>query len=141
MKIKHTKQNRRDFLKKSILATGAITILPSYGIYSNKTTGSKAAGIPPNEKVNMAFCGIGNRGGQILREFMQTELVNNVAMCDVDMGAKHTLDNLKKYPDVPRFQDFREMFDKMGNKIDAVCIGTPDFSHFLKHNVDFYQPV
>jgi Oxidoreductase family, NAD-binding Rossmann fold/Oxidoreductase family, C-terminal alpha/beta domain len=130
MKIKNTKQNRRDFLKKSLLAAGAITILPSYGLYSKQTTAGKAARALPNEKVNMAFCGIGNRGGQILKEFMQTELVNNVAMCDVDMGAKHTLDNLKKYPDIPRFQDFREMFDKMGSKIDAVCIGTPDFSHF-----------
>ncbi len=31
---------------------------------------------------------------------------------------------------MPRFQDFRKMFDKMAGEIDAVCIGTPDFSHF-----------
>jgi hypothetical protein len=36
---------------------------------------------------------------------------------------------MKMFPDVPRFQDFRQMFDKMGNKIDAVTAGVPDFSH------------
>jgi hypothetical protein len=46
------------------------------------------------------------------------------------MGAKHTLKTLEAFPDVPRFQDFRVLFDKMGNEIDAVSICTPDFSHF-----------
>ena len=46
------------------------------------------------------------------------------------MGAKHTEAALKQFPDVPRFQDFRAMFDKMGNQIDAVSVGVPDFSHF-----------
>ncbi len=101
-------------------------IIPSSTVFANSSVNS----VLPSGKVNMAFCGIGNRGGGILGEFMQTGLVNIVAMCDVDMGAPHTLNNLKKYPDVPRFQDFRKMFDKMGSKIDAVCVGTPDFSHF-----------
>src|SRR5690606_39902770 len=48
----------------------------------------------------------------------------------VDMNAPHTQQILKMFPDVPRFQDFRQMFDKMGNQIDAVSIGTPDFAHF-----------
>jgi hypothetical protein len=34
------------------------------------------------------------------------------------------------FPDVPRFQDFRKMFDKMGKDIEAVSVATPDFSHF-----------
>jgi hypothetical protein len=46
------------------------------------------------------------------------------------MGAPHTLELMKMFPDVPRFQDFRQMFDKMGNQIDAVSAGVPDFSHF-----------
>src|SRR5690606_2055822 len=50
--------------------------------------------------------------------------------CDVDMCAPHTEAILKDFPDVPRFQDVRQMFDKMANQIDAVGIGTPDFSHF-----------
>jgi hypothetical protein len=127
---KSNEQNRRDFIKKSLISAGAITVLPSSVIFAKKATDTIAASVLPSDKINMAFCGVGNRGGQILGEFMRTGLVNNVAMCDVDMGAKHTLGNLEKYPNVPRFQDFRQMFDKMSNKIDSVCIGTPDFSHF-----------
>lgn len=84
----------------------------------------------PSDKVNVAFCGIGNRGGQILEEIMRTGLVNNVAMCDTDMGAKHTQASIQAYPNTPQFQDFRVMFDKAGRTFDAVVVGTPDFSHF-----------
>ena len=126
MKEKKIQKARREFIKKSLFAAGAFTIIPSSTVFAN----SRVNSVLPSGKVNMAFCGIGNRGGGILGAFMQTGLVNIVAMCDVDMGAPHTLSNLKKYPDVPRFQDFRNMFDKMGSKIDAVCVGTPDFSHF-----------
>ncbi|TKG93010.1 Gfo/Idh/MocA family oxidoreductase [Puteibacter caeruleilacunae] len=116
--------NRRDFLKKTALGLGAITIIPSHVIFA------KPGSVAPSDKVNMAFCGIGNRGGQIFRTFMGTGMVNNVAMCDTDMGAKHTLRSIEAYPNVPRYQDFRKMFDEMGDQIDAVCVGTPDFSHF-----------
>ena len=130
MQEKKIQQARREFIKKSLIAAGAFTILPSSVVFAQKATASRSASALPSGKINMAFCGIGNRGGQILNDFMNTGLVNNVAMCDVDMGAPHTISNLNKYPNVPRFQDFREMFDRMGNKIDAVCVGTPDFSHF-----------
>ena len=53
-----------------------------------------------------------------------------VALCDTDIGAPHTEEALKRFPDLPRFQDFRKMFDKMEREIDAVLIGIPDHSHF-----------
>ncbi|MCF6241096.1 MAG: Gfo/Idh/MocA family oxidoreductase [Bacteroidales bacterium] len=83
-----------------------------------------------NNKVNLACCGIGFRGGSIINSLFETGLANIVALCDVDIGAPHTIKILEKFPDVPRFQDFREMFDKMGDDIEAVSVGTPDFSHF-----------
>ncbi len=112
---------RREFLKRTTMAAGAVAFIPGQLAFSKGAA---------TDKVNMAFCGIGNRGGQIFREFMKTGMVNCVAFCDTDMGAPHTLENLNAYPDVPRFQDFRKMFDKMAGQFDAVCIGTPDFSHF-----------
>lgn len=84
----------------------------------------------PGGKVNLACCGIGNRGAQIIKDLHATGLANIVALCDIDMGAPHTAEIVKMFPNVPRFQDFRQMFDKMGKGIDAVSIGTPDFSHF-----------
>ena len=58
------------------------------------------------------------------------QLFELVAFCDTDMGAAHTLEALKMFPKVPRFQDFRKMFDKMEKDIDAVLVATPDHSHF-----------
>jgi len=111
---------RRKFLQ----ATSGLVIVPS------SILGKSQGYIAPSDKVNLACCGIGHRGGSITNSLYETGHANIVALCDVDMGAKHTQKILKQFPDVPRFQDFREMFDKMGSQIDAVSVGTPDFSHF-----------
>ena len=89
---------------------------------------SRVAGA--NRKVNIAYIGIGNRGQQIIRDFEKTGLVNVVALCDVDMGAKQTLFATGKYPKAKQFKDFRVMFDKMGKEIEAVAVATPDHTHF-----------
>ncbi|ACU05081.1 Gfo/Idh/MocA family protein [Pedobacter heparinus] len=118
---------RKDFLKTSSSALAAVAgfmILPSYVL--GKPFGHTA----PSDKVNLACCGIGNRGGELLNSLYKTGLVNVVALCDVDMGAPHTLENMNKFPNAKRFNDFREMFDQIGKEFDAVCIGVPDFSHF-----------
>ncbi len=70
------------------------------------------------------------RGGYIIKALHNTGLCNVVALCDTDMGADHTLEIMNKFPDAPRFQDFRDLFDKMDKQFDAVCIGVPDHSHF-----------
>jgi predicted dehydrogenase len=115
---------RRDFIKASSFGAVSVSLVPSHIL------GKKVNKIAPSEKVNLACIGIGNRGGSITMSLYETGLANVVALCDVDMGAPHTLEVLKKFPDVPRFKDFREMFEKMGKQIDAVSVGTPDFSHF-----------
>ncbi|MGJ1432591.1 Gfo/Idh/MocA family oxidoreductase [Sphingobacterium spiritivorum] len=117
--------SRRAFLRNSLLLSGATIALPSFLAASAPV---KLAG--PNERINLACIGIGNRGADIIQDLYKTGLVNIVALCDVDMGAPHTLPILQQFPDVPRFQDFRQLFDKMSNQIDAVSIGVPDFSHF-----------
>jgi predicted dehydrogenase len=126
MKSPSTKQtslagmSRRSFLKGTV-ATGAFSLVSPQLIFGQATA---------NAKVNLACIGIGNRGGEITAALHATGLANIVALCDVDLGAKQTQAILKKFPNAPRFQDFRKMFDKLGKEIDAVCIGTPDFSHF-----------
>jgi predicted dehydrogenase len=91
-----------------------------------------------NKKINLAAIGIGQRGGDILTVFSRDPHVNIVALCDVDMDSVEGWPNVEmspaahaaKHPNARRFKDFRDMFDKMGNQIDAVCIGVPDHSHF-----------
>ncbi|WP_230981276.1 Gfo/Idh/MocA family oxidoreductase [Echinicola salinicaeni] len=130
------KNDRRKFLKKGALAFGAATIVPSHVLFAKPEIRSKSgelirrASVVPSDKVNLACIGIGNRGGQVMNAIQSTGMANIVALCDVDMGAKHTLDQMKKHPKAHRFQDFRDMFDKVGGEFDAVTVGTPDFSHF-----------
>ncbi|WP_343556547.1 Gfo/Idh/MocA family oxidoreductase [Sphingobacterium sp.] len=114
--------SRRSFVKQSVIAAGAVML-------SNSVLG-KVNLAKPNERVNLACVGLGNRAADIIKELYKTGLCNIVALCDVDLGAKHTQEILGMFPDAPKFKDFRVMFDKMGNQIDAVSIGTPDFSHF-----------
>ncbi|NCU04397.1 MAG: Gfo/Idh/MocA family oxidoreductase, partial [Chitinophagaceae bacterium] len=112
--------SRRKFLQQALLASAAAA---APGILF--AHGKRSA-----EKVNLACIGIGNRGAEIIQELYKTGLANIVALCDVDMEAPHTQKIIAQFPNVPRFKDFRQMFDKMGNQIEAVSIGTPDFSHF-----------
>lgn len=121
--------SRRDFLRQisAITATAALTGWSIGQLSAAKPLPRK---IGSNEKVNLACIGIGNRGADIIKALHQTGHCNIVALCDTDMGAEHTLAIMKQFPEAPRFQDFRKMFDKMAGQIDAVSIGTPDFSHF-----------
>lgn len=118
--------DRRTFLQ-GMIAAGGFAAMPSSGVFGAVSRLGQAL---PSTKVNIAIVGIGNRGGDIMRALNGTGLVNIVALCDTEMGAKHTERALKEFPSVPQFTDFRKMFDKMGKEFDAVCVGTPDHSHF-----------
>lgn len=118
---------RRKFMKTS---ANALTGAAMFSIIPSTVLGKSFGSVAPSDKVNLACCGIGHRGGGITKSLFDTGHANIVALCDVDMGAEHTLEVIEMFPDVPRFKDFREMFDKMGDKIEAVSVGTPDFSHF-----------
>ena len=71
------------------LAAGAGEILNAQTLSSSKNK---------NEKVKIAYVGIGNRGQQIIEDFARTGMVEVVALCDVDMGAKHTQKVIGMYP-------------------------------------------
>ena len=120
--------SRRSFFKQA-LAFSAVSAIPSFWI-PKANAASVASRMSANDKVRVAFIGIGNRGADISQRMFKTGLCEVVALCDVDMGAPHTQKIISMFPDVPRFQDFRQMFDKMADKIDAVTVCTPDHSHF-----------
>lgn len=124
-----SKSSRRNFLRQLSLIT-ATTALSSLSLNELAAKNPKPRKVGSNEKVNLACIGIGNRAGDIVQELFKTGHCNIVALCDTDMGAAHTLKVKNAFQEIPHFQDYRKMFDKMGNKIDAVVIGTPDFSHF-----------
>ena len=128
--------SRRKFITRTATTLGAITIVPAHVLFAKSeirdTEGNiiKNASVAPSDKVNLACVGIGNQGGSDVMSLFNSGLCNIVALCGPDMGAPHTKKVLDKFPDVPRFQDFRVMFDKMAKEIDAVFVGVPDHSHF-----------
>jgi len=121
------KTNRRNFLKTG--ATAAMS-LSGLTLISPNVLGKSMGYVAPSDKVNLACIGIGNRGNEIIKALDKTGLCNIVALCDVDMGAKQTLEVMNMFPKAKKYQDFRKMFDEIGGEFDAVSIATPDFSHF-----------
>lgn len=114
----NTERSRRNFLKTTGLAAGAAFVLPRFSI-------GKAGG-SANGKLNIAFIGPGNVGRNNLTH-MAAE--NIVALCDIDPTVQ--AQGKETYTGAQTFTDYREMFDKMGNEIDAVGVATPDHTHFV----------
>ncbi|MCY4778767.1 Gfo/Idh/MocA family oxidoreductase [Sphingobacterium sp. UT-1RO-CII-1] len=109
--------SRRKFIKNTGVLTG-FTIVQSHVL--GKTLGH----IAPSDKLNIAGVGIGGVGRRNLAN-MKTE--NIVALCDVDW--KYANKTFNDYPSASKFKDWRDMFDKMGNSIDAIMVATPDHTH------------
>lgn len=124
---------RRTFLKSTAVAAAAIS-LPRFSIGQS--------GPSANGRINVACIGIGNRGFYCISELMKDPRVNIVAVCDVDdvlvqrtygRAAELKTEAQLTHADlttVPLFKDYREMFAKMGDTIDAVTVSTPDHHHF-----------
>lgn len=121
--------NRRTFVKSSMLAAGV-------------AAGTQWRGVPqvladpsPNSRLNIAGIGVGGRGGA----HVSSSLAHNlVAICDVSENTikgclgrieKNDRENKIDRPLPKTFYDYRELFDKMKNQIDAVFVATPDHHH------------
>ena len=97
-----------------------------------------AAGLSPaigcvsfrRDKVRLACVGIGQQAWNDILQFEATGLCEIAALCDTDLDGPQCEAALKAYPNAPRFRDFRKMLDAMADRIDAVAVMTPDFSHF-----------
>ncbi len=120
---------RRDFLKQMGMAAAGAAVAGVPNLTSHAAVKSTAAA-KKEEKVKIAYIGIGFRGEQDIEEFSKTGMVDVVALCDIDMGAKHTQKVLGMYPNARRFRDFREMFETYSSHFDAVCAAVPDHMHF-----------
>ena len=105
--------SRRRFLQSTaVVGTGALFI-PNF------------ISCAPSTKLRFAVIGVGGRGEASWSRIPEDQLV---AMCDVD--DRMSQDGFKARPNAKKYKDFRVMFDKMGNDIDAVIIATPDHTHF-----------
>jgi predicted dehydrogenase len=78
-----------------------------------------------NERLRFAGIGVGGKGDGDINQAGQ--LGDVVALCDID--DKTLAGQADKHPNAKKFNDYREMFDKMGKDIDAVTISGPDHMH------------
>lgn len=108
--------NRRTFLGNSLASAAALSI---------PNIRTMAAPIAANDRISMAYIGVGGYGANGVRS---NSSEHRCAFCDVDNAFASKI--YDKYSKVPRFRDFRKMFDALGSKIDAVSISTPDHTHF-----------
>jgi len=114
--------NRREFLKNSALLGSAAMFVGSQSVArAQKKYGA-------NDILKVALVGCGGRGYAVIDSLEKVPQVKFVAFCDVD--DKRASKAYQKYPAVPRFRDYRVMFDKLGDRIDAVAIATPDHMHY-----------
>jgi len=140
---KGQKITRREFVGGSAAAAAMFTIVPSSVL-------SSSAAAAPSQTVNLACIGVGDQGMGDMQDLMNVDGVQVVAVCDigreVDYGKMgHGIAGLEpairtvnqhyaeegksgSYKGCAGYQDFREMLDKEGDNIDAVCIATPDHS-------------
>ena len=105
---------RRSFIKSAAYTSVGFAVLPNFISCS------------PSGKLNIAVIGVGGRGEKNWEPCMNE---NIVALCDVDDGM--AANGFELLPEARRFKDYRVMFDKMANEIDAVIISTPNHTHYL----------
>lgn len=111
--------NRRTFVKSAgaLGAAGALAHAPL------------VRAVAANEKLNHACIGVGGMGWGDLHNFLSHGKVNVKAVCDVDLN--HLGRAAEKVPTAGKYQDWRELLDKEGDKIDSVNVTVPDHMHAL----------
>ena len=109
--------NRREWLRAAAVAGASLLVLRD---------SRSARGYFANEKLGVALVGLSGRGAWFV-ETVPRIGENVVALCDVNQ--QRAAEAFQKFPDVPKFQDFRKMLDERGTQIDAVFVATPDNTH------------
>ena len=79
----------------------------------------------PNDQIQLGCIGVGGKGESDVQNVSKFGKI--YALCDVD---SKILDGMvQAYKTEHNFSDYREMLDKLGDRIDAVTISVPDHNH------------
>jgi predicted dehydrogenase len=106
---------RRGFLKQAGAGAAAAAFVPN--LISS----------PPADRVRLASFGADGMAFSTLDGIATHPDVTLVCVAEVDSTRLGRTS--KKYPDARVYVDWRQMLDKEGKNIDAVCVGTPDHMH------------
>ncbi|MCP3919645.1 MAG: Gfo/Idh/MocA family oxidoreductase [bacterium] len=78
-------------------------------------------------KLQHASIGVGGMGWADLNQIAAHPEVEIVALCDVDL--ERAKPAKEKFPQARLYQDWRELFEEEGDRIDSVNVTTPDHMH------------
>lgn len=107
--------NRRQFVRTTAL--GAIAI-QSPAIVRGQNL---------NSRLQIAGIGCDGKGWSDIKEMSDHPKTAMVGFCDVDLARTEKVKALA--PDAPVFQNYKDMLGKLGDRIDAVTVSTPDHMH------------
>ena len=111
------KSTRRNFLGTTAALGSALWVSPR--TFAGPTRSAL-------EGLTAACVGVGGKGDSDCSHIADQD-VEIVGICDVD---RRTLEKKgKQFSDAQQFTDFREMLDKLGDKVDIVTVSTPDHTH------------
>ena len=109
-------RSRRKFLKTTSAFASAPLVLPNL-----------ISSASPNGKLNHAVIGSDGQGWSDLNNISSHPNVHITAICDVDTSRMAKA--AAKFPDARKYQDWRELLDAEGDKIDSVQVAIPDHMH------------
>ncbi len=118
---------KREFLKKSAILASSTAVMPSIFLACKGEEKNAPKTTPKLERLRTAHIGVGNMGGEDLRDISSHAKVDVVALCDVD--ANNLAAAKKLHPKAKTFSDYRVMLQEMSDGIDAVIVSTPDHTH------------
>lgn len=119
--------NRRDFIRKTVLGTAALTIggvLPGFSARSYRNIAGA------NERINVGVMGVNSRGNALAQNFAMQKNCNLVYVSDVDTrAAAKCIDAVAKITgSKPKaMPDFRNALE--AKDMDAIVVATPDHWH------------
>ncbi len=118
MQPSNRQSSRRDFLRQSAAVGAGFWV--AGGI-------ARAASSSPNEQLQIASFGVSGKGKSDVENASRFGKI--FALCDVDRTFLKLSAHTYKVPKQNTFTDFRELFDKLGDKVDVVTVSTPDHNH------------
>lgn len=116
-----SQSTRRDFMKTSAAIGSAVWV----GGQAFAQEDPKDAS--PMQRVAYACIGVGGKGSSDSADASKHGDI--VAICDIDDNTLVKAGSRPGFKEAEKFNDYREMLDKMGDKIDAVTVSTPDHTH------------
>ena len=107
---------RRQFIVKASTVFAGVNFLPGHAWAES-----------PNGKLNLIHIGVGGMGGSDRGALRGHKKVNVLGLCDIDSNRLAAAK--KDAPMAETYDDYRKIFEKMGDRIDAAVVSTPDHTH------------